>query len=837
MRVLGINAVYHDPAAALVVDGALVAAAEEERFSRRKHGKRPVPFSAWELPELAARVVPGRGGPARRRSSTRSPTPSTRQLHLPPERARAARPVGRAARPPTPSRPATSCADGAARRGPGHGCATSRTTSRTPPPPALAAPFDGDCAVLVLDGRGERHSHLAGRLPRRPARGAALAAAAALARACSTRTRREHLGFLRSSRRVQGDGAGLLRHAAATPRRCASWCTPPATAASPRRRRRLGVAGQAARARRATWTAGPRRPGGEPAAASWRRPCSTSPAGCTSAPASAGWRSPAASRSTAWPTPGIARRDGVRARCGCSRPPATPAPRWAARCTLAAEAATGRSRRWPTAALGRGFTDEQIEAALQHRPGALRAARRRGGGGRPRALAEDGVVAWFQGRSEFGPRALGHRSLLAHPGRAENLARLNDVKGREQFRPVAPMVRAERAAEIFARGPLPSPVHAVRPRRAPSVARRASRPSSTSTAPPGSRPSTAADEPLVARHARRRSSGAPACPWSSTPASTPPAGRWSTTSATRSSASARPRSTCSRSARSPCGGPGAWAARERPGTPSSCRRSGARRWRRLLDSLDRAAGPATGDRRVADDRPGAPAPLRRPQQLRRHPVTVLRCGGRGPAAARNAGWRLLDTDWVAFLDDDVLVGRGLAARARRRPRRRRPDVGRRARAASTCRCPADRRPDRLGAGHRRAGRRRAGSPPTWPTGAPRCSASAASTSASRARSARTPTWHCGCRPPGRRLATGSRHTRHPVRPAPWYASAAQQRGNADDALMRRLHGPDWHTRAEAPASGAARSTWSPPPPRCSAPSPPSRAAAVSPRSARPPGRG
>ena len=55
MRVLGINAVYHDPAAALVVDGRVVAAAEEERFSRRKHGKRPVPFSAWETPDLAAR--------------------------------------------------------------------------------------------------------------------------------------------------------------------------------------------------------------------------------------------------------------------------------------------------------------------------------------------------------------------------------------------------------------------------------------------------------------------------------------------------------------------------------------------------------------------------------------------------------------------------------------------------------------------------------------------------------------------------------------------------------------------------------------------------------------
>src|SRR3954468_18452823 len=53
MRVLGVNAVFHDPAAALVVDGEVVAAAEEERFSRRKHGKVPVPFSTWELPEAA----------------------------------------------------------------------------------------------------------------------------------------------------------------------------------------------------------------------------------------------------------------------------------------------------------------------------------------------------------------------------------------------------------------------------------------------------------------------------------------------------------------------------------------------------------------------------------------------------------------------------------------------------------------------------------------------------------------------------------------------------------------------------------------------------------------
>src|SRR5688572_1631120 len=50
MFTLGINAAYHDPAACLVQDGIVVAATEEERFTGIKHGKRPVPFSTWELP-------------------------------------------------------------------------------------------------------------------------------------------------------------------------------------------------------------------------------------------------------------------------------------------------------------------------------------------------------------------------------------------------------------------------------------------------------------------------------------------------------------------------------------------------------------------------------------------------------------------------------------------------------------------------------------------------------------------------------------------------------------------------------------------------------------------
>src|SRR5436305_1757173 len=61
MYTLGINAVYHDPAACLVKDGVVLAAAEEERFTGIKHGKRPVPFSTWELPFHAIDFCLGAG--------------------------------------------------------------------------------------------------------------------------------------------------------------------------------------------------------------------------------------------------------------------------------------------------------------------------------------------------------------------------------------------------------------------------------------------------------------------------------------------------------------------------------------------------------------------------------------------------------------------------------------------------------------------------------------------------------------------------------------------------------------------------------------------------------
>lgn len=67
------------------------------------------------------------------------------------------------------------------------------------------------------------------------------------------------------------------------------------------------------------------------------------------------------------------------------------------------------------------------------------------------AIAHGAIVGWMEGMAEFGPRALGHRSILADPGSAAMRDRLNrDIKFRESFRPFAPVVPAEHAAAFFA---------------------------------------------------------------------------------------------------------------------------------------------------------------------------------------------------------------------------------------------------------------------------------------------------------------------------------------------------------------------------------------------------
>jgi len=74
-----------------------------------------------------------------------------------------------------------------------------------------------------------------------------------------------------------------------------------------------------------------------------------------------------------------------------------------------------------------------------------------------RRLVDGQVIGWFEGRSEIGPRALGHRSIVADPRSDKTWHRVNTIKGRELWRPLAPSVLAEKAHEWFSGLPASSP--------------------------------------------------------------------------------------------------------------------------------------------------------------------------------------------------------------------------------------------------------------------------------------------------------------------------------------------------------------------------------------------
>jgi carbamoyltransferase len=72
-------------------------------------------------------------------------------------------------------------------------------------------------------------------------------------------------------------------------------------------------------------------------------------------------------------------------------------------------------------------------------------------------IADDKIIAWFEGGSEIGPRALGHRSILANATRAGNWQKVNAVKSREAWRPFAPAVLLSEADKWFRGAPPKSP--------------------------------------------------------------------------------------------------------------------------------------------------------------------------------------------------------------------------------------------------------------------------------------------------------------------------------------------------------------------------------------------
>ena len=466
MKVLGINAVFHDPAAALVEDGRIVAAAEEERFSRRKHGKTPVPFSTWELPEQALRWCLAEGGveardldaiaysydPALARASdgeiTDAEWEGLRTLY--------------AERAPRFLASILPDADPERFRWVPHHLAHAASAF-------LAAPA-ADSACLVLDGRGERASHLAGAW--RDGTWTPLAAQElphSLGLLYEELT--AHLGFRRSSDEykvmalaaygkprflaelrelVRPDGAGGF---VCEPVDWKRFCPPPR--------------------------------GGEDTLEDVHADlaCSVQQRTEEMILALAEWLHEQTGQSHLTLAGGVALNCVANSRIWREGPFETV---WVQPASGDSGTALGAAL-WTahelgdpvapmgTAALGRGFSDEELGEWLRRaelegeRPDDIAEAV-------AEVLADGGVVAWFQGRSEFGPRALGHRSLLCDPRRRDDLERMNDIKGREQFRPIAPMVLAERAHELFDAGPIPSEymlfTHRVKPKwrdRIPAV--------------------------------------------------------------------------------------------------------------------------------------------------------------------------------------------------------------------------------------------------------------------------------------------------------------------------------------------------------------------------------
>jgi histidinol-phosphate phosphatase family protein len=223
----------------------------------------------------------------------------------------------------------------------------------------------------------------------------------------------------------------------------------------------------------------------------------------------------------------------------------------------------------------------------------------------------------------------------------------------------------------------------------------------------------------------------------------------------------------------------------------------------LLASLASARGPRPEHIFLVDDRRDRRDALALPacDTYFHKRITILAGGARGPAAARNIGWRASRAAWVAFLDDDVVVDEDWLARLTADTESAPNDV-----AGSTGRVrvplPRDRKAtdwERNVAGlatargitadcaYRRSELLAVGGFDERFPRAYREDADLALRVVAR----------------GKRIVPGSRGVTHPVRPAPWWISIRLQAGNADDVLMTAVHGRDWRVRAGAPRGALA----------------------------------
>jgi HAD superfamily hydrolase (TIGR01662 family) len=221
--------------------------------------------------------------------------------------------------------------------------------------------------------------------------------------------------------------------------------------------------------------------------------------------------------------------------------------------------------------------------------------------------------------------------------------------------------------------------------------------------------------------------------------------------------------------------------------------------RSLVRDVDATGAPGPRSVIVVDDRPSADGPLDVPDSGD-VPVVVVdhgpRGGGQGPAASRNRGWRAGTSPWICFVDDDVVIRPGWVKGLADDLVRADASVGA-VQGRVHVPLPAGRRPtdrERTVAGLAEA---------RWITAdmaVRRAALAEVGGFDERFRRAYREDSDLALRlmDAGWRLAEGERRTDHPVGAATWNVSITSQRGNADDALMHRLHGPEWRARAQAP---------------------------------------
>ena len=226
----------------------------------------------------------------------------------------------------------------------------------------------------------------------------------------------------------------------------------------------------------------------------------------------------------------------------------------------------------------------------------------------------------------------------------------------------------------------------------------------------------------------------------------------------------------------------------------------------LLDSLAAQVEHPPAEVVLVDDRPAGNGPLHEQVVNRlsgQVPVRVLPGMARGPAAARNLGWQVCGAPWVVFLDDDVVLPPDWSRRLHDDLLSAEPDVGA-VQGRIEVPLPRTRRPT------------------DWERGTAGLSTASWVTADMAIRRAALADVHgfderfrrayredadlaARLRGAGWRLLLGGRTTTHPVRPEPgWRGSVRAQRGNADDALMRRLHGPGWR---DLTGAGHGRLPW------------------------------